>query len=331
MLRVEGPARVTLFLVVIAFGFSSEIARADITGLGSEGWHTWQIEAVDNAPEMCCFTWRNSAASGKQCDLDQGNGGFSTSDDSLSSNRSVQIFALMKAGEAAQLRAFSSSCPVVADTEISDLGRVNADESVDWLQQFIDGDEDKSSHAIAAIAVHEGSKARKVLLDNAKAGNEAEKREAVIFWMAQVRVTETEGEIKHYIFNDESADIREHAAFSYAQSNAADIADTLIRQGRNDSDPDVRSQAWFWLAQTEATESEAAIRFALLHDADEDVREEAVFALSQLPEDRAVKALAAILEDKDLSMQLREEALFWLAQTDSDEAFEYIDRLLSDN
>jgi HEAT repeat protein len=61
------------------------------------------------------------------------------------------------------------------------------------------------------------------------------------------------------------------------------------------------------------------------------VRQEAVFALSQLPGDRAVKALAEILEDSGLDMEIREQALFWLAQTESDEAFEYIDRILSDN
>ena len=85
------------------------------------------------------------------------------------------------------------------------------------------------------------------------------------------------------------------------------------------------------MAQTAADESEQAICYALLNDTNEDVREEAVFALSQLPEGRAVKALAEILEDKNLSMDIREQALFWLAQTESDEAFEYIDRLLSDN
>ena len=331
MIRAEGSARMILFLLVIAAGFHSEIARADISGLGSEGWHTWQIEAVDSAPEMCCFSWRNSTASRKQCNLDQKKGGFSTTDDSASSNESVQIFALMKAGEVTDLRAFSSSCPVVAESEIVDLGPIDADASVDWLQQFIDGDEDDSSDAIAAIAVHRGSTARNVLLYTAKSGNEEEIREEAIFWMAQVRVNETADDIKRFMFDDDSADIREHAAFSYSQSKAMDIADTLIRQGRNDSDPDVRSQAWFWLAQTEADESEAAIHYALLNDEDEDVREEAVFALSQLPEGRAVTALAAILENKSLSMELREQALFWLAQTESDEAFEYIDRLLSDN
>jgi len=80
-----------------------------------------------------------------------------------------------------------------------------------------------------------------------------------------------------------------------------------------------------------ATESEVEIRKAIDNERDADVREEAVFALSQLPEERAVKALASILEDKQLDMETREQALFWLAQADSDVALDYVDKLLSEN
>jgi HEAT repeat protein len=330
MKRVERSAHVVLCLLLIAAGQHSEIARADISGLGNDGWHTWQVEAVDDAPEMCCFSWRSGAASRKQCDLDGRNGVFGSGDDPSTSDSAVQIYALMKGGGVTKIRALSSSCPVVSDSQITDLGLIDPDDSVDWLEQFIGGKE-FGSDALAAVAVHDGAMARTMLTDAAKPDNKSELREEAIFWMAQVRVAETADDIKRYIFADESADIREHAAFAYSQSKASDVAATLIQQGQTDDNADVRSQAWFWLAQTEAAESEAAIHDALLNDVDEDVREEAVFALSQLPEGRAVNALAAILEDKSLDMDLREQALFWLAQTESDEAFEYIDRLLSDS
>jgi HEAT repeat protein len=315
-------------MVLAAVAFTGT-AQADIAGLGADGWHTWQVEAAKDVPEMCCFSWKSGTVTKRQCDLDGRNGGFNSSDYSHSSDDGAQIYALIEAGTVNRIRAFSSSCPVVADSEIIDLGRIQTNDSVDWLEPLVGGD--VTSDAIAAIAVHEGASARNVLLNAAKAGNDQEIREDAIFWMAQVRVNETEDAIKRYIFDDTSPDIRSHSAFAYSQSHATDIADTLIRQGRSDREPDVRSHAWFWLAQTEAAESETAIRNALLNDEDGDVREEAVFALSQLPEGRAVKALAAILEDRSFEMSIREQALFWLAQTGSDEAFEYIDRLLSDN
>jgi HEAT repeat protein len=331
MLRLERWAKLTFFVLILAAGIHTEITLAEIGGLGEDSWHTWQVQAVEGAPEMCCFSWRSGSATRKQCNLDGRNGGFNSSNDSATSAESVQVFALMKAGVATRIRVLSTSCPVSADSEITDLGPIEADDSVDWLEQFIPGGDDSGSDAIAAIAVHEGRKARNVLLDTAKPGNDQDTREEAIFWMAQVRLDETAADLRKFIFDDENTDIREHAAFAYSQSSAADVSDVLIQQGRNDDDPDVRSQAWFWLAQSEADESEAAIHDALLNDRNEDVREEAVFALSQLPEDRAVKALASILEDRQLSMDIREQALFWLAQTESDEAFEYIDRLLSDN
>ncbi len=329
MLRLLRLAGIAFLVVTFAACAHSETARADIAGLGNDGWHSWRVAAVESVPEMCCFSWNSGTATRKQCDLDGRNGGFNSPDDSASPSEDVQIYALMKAGEAVRIRSLSSSCPVAADTEIADLGRIEPDVSVAWLEQQVGGD--ATSNAIAAIAVHDGPAALHVLLNSAKTGSDEEIREDAIFWMAQVRVDEAEEDIKRFIFDADSADIREHAAFSYSQSRATDIAATLIRQGRNDKDPDVRSQAWFWLAQTGAVESEAAIGDALVSDNDNDVREEAVFALSQLPEDRAIKALAAILEDRSLEMDMREQALFWLAQTESDEAFEYIDRLLSDN
>lgn len=331
MLLVGGVVKRLFPVLIFLAGMHSHAALADLNSLGTDGWHTWQVRAVESAPEMCCFSWRSGATTKKQCDLDGRNGGFGGSDDSATSDGSVQVFALMESGAVTNIRVLSSSCPVTANSAIRDLGSIDTNDSVEWLETFITSDSKFGSNAIAAIAVHDGQRARDILVDTAKSADHEEAREDAIFWMGQARISETATELRNLVFNDEDPDIREHAAFSYSQSSASDAADVLIQQGRTDDNPDVRSQAWFWLAQTEADNSEEAIRHALLNDKDEDVREEAIFALSQLPGDRAVKALAAVLEDRQLSMEIREQALFWLAQTESDEAFEYIDRLLSDN
>ncbi len=330
MLRIDRAATLFSSLFILIAGLDSEKVFAEINGLGEDGWHTWQVEAVETAPDMCCFSWRSGSVTKKQCNLDGRRGGFSSSDESASAGN-IQVFAFVTSGEATKIRVFDSSCPVVANSAITDLGPIEADDSVEWLEKFIANGNAPGSDAIIAIAVHDGRKARDVLIETAQPGNPRDHREEALFWMGQVRLGETRSELKNYIFNDASADIRAHAAFSYSQSKADDIADVLIQQGKTDETADVRSQAWFWLAQTEADESEEVIHNALLHDKDGDVREEAVFALSQLPEDRAIKALARILEDRQIDMDLREQALFWLAQTESEEAFEYIDRLLSEN
>ena len=318
----------TLLIIV---SLTSLPAKAQITGLTDDGWHTWQVTAVTSAPEMCCFAWDRGTATRQGCDLDSHSGGFSTSSNVIDVSKDVQVFVRLDDGDVAEIRALSASCPVTSDNAIVDLGPVASADSVAWLGNYIEPGGDLTGDAIAAISVHAGDEAVELLLKTAESRDDQDNREDAIFWMAQVRVEETSAELKKFIFDDRDSDIREHAAFSYAQSEAKDVADVLIRQGRTDKDPDVRSQAWFWLAQTGAGESEAAIRKAMRDDNDADVREEAVFALSQLPDDRAVEALADILEDSSLDMEVREQALFWLAQTESDEAFAYIDRILTSN
>jgi HEAT repeat protein len=316
-------------LAAIAASFLAPTAAAQIPQLSGDGWHTWSIEPVESVPEMCCYSWKRGRTAGQGCDLDSGRGGFSTSTDRVGGD--VQLFVRLEGGAVADIRALSASCPVTTSSPVNDLGQLSNAQSVAWLSNVVESGDEFASEAVMAISVHRGGKARDWLADKARTAGDQDIREEAIFWMAQVRVEDTNRELKRFIYDDGDPDIRKHAAFSYSQSDADDIADVLIRQGERDEDPDVRSQAWFWLAQSEAAESERAIGKAVREDEDADVREEAVFALSQLPGDRSVKALADILENSDLDLEVREQALFWLAQSESDEAFEYIDSILTDN
>ena len=323
-------ARVTAILYLL-LAYSAAGSAADLPDAGADGWHTWRVDVVHSAPELCCFSWNNGVATKKRCNLDGRHGGFNTTDDNPFPSDEIQIYAMMRSGSATKIRVLSSQCPVTSKSEIADLGSVEVDKSIDWLRRHFSLQSRVSSEAITAVALHAGDGARQLLVDTAKSDANEENRESAIFWMAQVRIDETAGDIQRIMFDDRSADIREHAAFSYSQSTASDRAEMLIRQGIEDSDADVRSQAWFWLTQIEAVESESEIRKALITERDAEVREQAVFALSQLPEDRAVNALAGVLEDRQLDMDIREQALFWLAQTETDEAFEYVERLLTEN
>ena len=316
---------------IFFLAYPAACLAADLPQSDSDGWYSWRVAVVESAPELCCFSWNNGVATKKRCNLDGRNGGLSTDSENPFPSDEVQIYARMDSGSPAKIRVLSSQCPVTTESAITDLGIANVDESVEWLTSYISPHTDISDEAITAIAMHAGDKAHDTLIDVAGKDDSQDNRENAIFWMAQVRIAESADEIKKIMFDDSNADIREHAAFSYSQSTATDRATVLIRQGKEDANPDVRSQAWFWLTQTAATESEVEIRKAIDNERDADVREEAVFALSQLPEERAVKALASILEDKQLDMETREQALFWLAQADSDVALDYVDKLLSEN
>lgn len=325
--EIAKAAVVCLLLITIP----AKSSVAALPEAGADGWHSWRVDVVDSAPELCCFSWNNGIATKKRCNLDGRHGGFSTTGNNPFPSDEIQIYAMMRSGATTKIRVLSSQCPVATESAITDLGSVDVDASVDWLQRHFSLPSRVSTEAVTAVALHAGDGARQLLVDTARSDANEENRESAIFWMAQVRIGETAAELQKIMFDDRSADIRQHAAFSYSQSTAANRAEMLVRQGKDDPDADVRSQAWFWLTQIEALESEREIREALVTERDAEVREQAVFALSQLPEDRAVKALAGVLEDRQLDLGIREAALFWLAQTETDEAFEYVERLLTDN
>jgi len=316
-------------VLILATGRGSPAAAAALDALSADGVYTWRVPATDEAPAWCCYRWMHDSPIGGTCDLDSKEGGYGSVRDNLTLDGEAQIYVSIESGKPGHIRALSPQCRVTSRREIRDLGVVSTDESLAWLESQVRLYARKAGDALAAIAIHRGSEALRYLSDLADSGPATEVRKDAIFWLGQVRIGESSGELERLMSRDDNADIRQHAAFSLAQSAAPDRGAALIRQGHEDKDAEVRSQAWFWLAQTGLPESEDAIRWALANDRDEDVREQAVFALSQLPDERNVDALFAVLRNNQLPEDVRKQALFWLAQSDSDRAFEYLDGLLT--
>ncbi len=110
-------------------------SAADLPDAGADGWHTWQVEVVEAAPELCCFSWNSGIASKKHCNLDGRHGCSGSSYDNPFPSDEIQVYAFMNAGAATRIRVLSSQCPVTSDSAITDLGAVAVDDSVDWLQR----------------------------------------------------------------------------------------------------------------------------------------------------------------------------------------------------
>ena len=326
--RIRALTTAVLLLVTAQ---AEPAAARSLDALSSDGLYTWRVPATEEAPAWCCFRWMNDSPIAGVCDLDGRQNGFGSHDDRKRTlDGEVQIYASIQSGKVEHIHALSPDCPVKSKREIRDLGAVDVDESLGWLEAQVQPHARAGSDALVAIAMHLGSAALRYLSDLAgNAESIMELRKDAIFWMGQVRIAASAGELERLMFRDRSSEIREHAAFSLAQSEAPHRSAPLIRQGHEDQDPEVRAQAWFWLAQTELPESEDAIQWAVANDRDADVREQAVFALSQLPEDRAVDSLFAVLGNRQLPEDVRKQALFWLAQSDSDRAYKYLDQLLT--
>ncbi|MDX1381927.1 MAG: HEAT repeat domain-containing protein [Xanthomonadales bacterium] len=313
-------------LTLACFAPSAGAAGSTAAPFAADGWYTWRVTAVDDAPRWCCLDWVGGRAVPKACTLGDSHFSFGDDHSRLPTADTVQLYAQARGGELVRVRALSPACPVENAVSLTDLGRIDPAASLAWLQPAALRDD---SDALAAIAVHRGPEAFGFLTGLAQGDEDTDLREDAVFWLGQVRIGEARDTLVALMFDDPDPAMREKAAFSIAQSTAPDRADLLIRQGREDADGDVRGQAWFWLAESGAPGCEPVIFEALRADPDPDVREDAVFALSQLPDARAVASLLQIVSDAGMAQELREQALFWLVQSDSEEAYRAIDRLFS--
>jgi HEAT repeat protein len=303
--------------------------------LPRDGWVSWEVTAVEEAPAWCCFgSWQSRDFDRAACKLDGKSNGYGTRHDETT--ETVKVYARSTAGKLDRLQVLSANCPVETKTPVQPLGDVSIDDSTRWLiNQVKQAGLDASSReplgeaALAALAMHRGDPARDALAGFARDDSRSETRKRSVFWLSQLRGTEGADITSAVMFNDKNSDVREHAAFALSQSKAPRVAPDLIKLGNTDKDGEVRAKAWFWLAQNGAPQAEAAIATALRKDTDDNVREQAVFALSQLPDERAARALIAAAEDTSLSREQRKRAVFWLSQSESDAAIAYLDKVLT--
>ncbi|MEO8061165.1 MAG: HEAT repeat domain-containing protein [Pseudomonadota bacterium] len=319
----------------LALGFASQ-ARAAELPLPRDGWASWQVEAVEDAPAWCCWSNGYDQTTSPVCQLDGDKHGYGSRDNAKTD--AVRMYARFKDGKIERLRSLSASCPAQAETPIQQLDAVATDDSARWLigltkqtpaQPALRGD--FAEDVLAALAMHRGTLAFDALSGLARNDVQVETRKHAIFWLAVMRGAAGADVVSAAMFNDKVADVRKHASFAITQSRSPRVAADLIRLGNSDLEGDVRSQAWFWLAHSGAPAAEEAIVAASKRDQDDNVREKAVFALSQLPDARATRALIAAAEDKSLSREQRKQAVFWLAQSKSTDAQLYLEKVLVGN
>lgn len=327
-----GICRATLASAALAF--AAQVSAAELA-LPADGWASWQVPAVEDARDQCCWHgMKPGNAARTACNLDNQRGSFGNRDDSKTD--ALRIYARLTQGKVERVRVLSASCPIESATPVRDLGIVATDDSARWLATLGRPGgalpEDSRENAIAALAMHPGdfsfNEVATLARGTGRGNDRGEGRKSAMFWLAATRGIPGAEVVSQLMFADRDADAREHAAFAITVSRSPSIAADLVRLGTTDKVGEVRGQAWFWLAQTGAPESEQAIGTALRKDADDDVREKAVFALSQLPEERGTRALVAVAEDRALPKETRKRAVFWLAQSESPAAHAYLDKAL---
>lgn len=325
--------QVCIAIGAVALLLAAQARAADLAP-PADGWASWEVPAVEDARDQCCWHgMKPGNAARTACNLDDQRGNLGNRDEARTD--ALRVYARMKSNKVEKLLVLSASCPVESTSSVKDLGLVPADTSARWLAA-LDRRRDpvtsrSSDNIIAAIAMHPGDFAFSEVASVARGDEGKDDREVALFWLAVARGLPGAEVVTQLMFNDRDSQIREHAAFAITESRSPRITADLIKLGNTDKVGDVRGQAWFWLAQTAAPESEQAIGAAVRKDSDDDVREKAIFALSQLPDERGTKALISVAEDKSLSAEQRKRALFWLAQSESSGAAVYLEKVLAGN
>lgn len=310
----------------VAFVVTSQVHSADIP-TPKDGWVSWQVDAVEDAPAWCCFgNWINNKGpkSFTTCKLDGENHGYGSNDNAKTD--AVRVYARFANGKLERLRTLAAACPVEANTPIKQLDNVTTEDSARWLIGLKrDGREED---VLSSLAIHRGELPFTTLKAFARDDARDETRKHAVFWLAVLRGTAGAEVVESTLFNDKDSEQRKHATFAITLSKSPNITSDLIRAGNTDMDGEVRAQAWFWLAHTGTPDAEKPILAALKKDTNDNVREQAVFALSQLPEGRGTKALIAVAEDRSLTHEQRKRAVFWLGQSESADAQAYLDKVL---
>ncbi len=153
MLRLNRFSGLVLIVLLLAAGASSEARAAEPINLSDDGWYTWRVASAGQYDEE-------------------------------------QFYVLIKSGKPKEIEIVGHWCNNWRRSDkkypvATDLGLVDTNSSIDWLQQYTGERTDLSSEALAAISMHEGTRAVQVLIDIVESKAHMEVREEAVFWMAQ--------------------------------------------------------------------------------------------------------------------------------------------------
>jgi hypothetical protein len=318
---------------VAALGNGASASAADLSTQVAQanGWVTWRVPMIADAGAPCCFVQKDHSPLTSGCDLDGGNGSFTTDGPFGKGGDTLSVYLRVEHGHVDRVRAFASSCPVTSATAIRIIDAVESGQSVKVLSDSIDGKpRSDDDDALAALAYHADASATQALAILANPAHSGEPRKQALFWLGQTRGVAGADLVEHYATTDADPDFREHAIFVLTQSRVGDPYAKILAISHSDPNDHVRSQALFWMAQTEDPRAAADITATLASESSADVREQAVFALSQLKEGPAEDALIAVVRGA-FPREVKKQALFWLGQSSSPRALKALDDVLAGN
>lgn len=268
--------------------------------------------------DSCCGVYR----------LEAENNNYRSSDGDHRTEASIAILVRIDQGSIDKVRFIGATCQLDAGgMPFTWLNDVKGDDSVAWLSSLVNADSKRNSdQALAAIAMHETSKATSTLETFAFSANPLWLREKGAFWLGAGRGHDGYLALKK-LTSDPDPEFRKKVSFDLFVSHDPAALDDLISMAKADSDVGVREQAIFWVGQKAGKKAIAMLKDTVENDPEVGVKKKAVFALSQLPKDEAVPELLHVAQT-NASPTIRKEAIFWLGQTHDPRALAYFEQIL---
>lgn len=296
--------------------FSGSV-EASLQNLGNGPfWAGWS-EAARPAHEGSMCDWNNGELRGTRTSVQ------------LEGITRIVLLVRMEAGKVSKFRVVSTECKLDAGgLPFYWLDPVPAAQSVAWLKsRAIGQQEEPSSSAMVAIALHEASVSDPVLDELASAAQPERVRSRVSFWLGNVGGSHGLQTLTRMLANDPSEKVRRDVTFGLSQSKEPGALAALIQAAKTDRMPGVRGQAIFWLAQKAGNKQAQQVVGDLVDDPDRQVKEKAVFAVSQFPNGDGVPKLIEIAKSSR-DGEIRKKAMFWLGQSKDPRALAFFESVL---
>ncbi len=132
-------------IALFAAGVASESHGSDLLRISGDGWHTWQVAGDDQ----------------------------------------LEIYVRIESGRPGEVLVPGLQCGRKTPPDASDLGTIDASESVAWLGRFISPRSDVTSEVMAAIAAHPAGAGTETLKNVVRSDRNRKNREEAVFWLAQ--------------------------------------------------------------------------------------------------------------------------------------------------
>jgi hypothetical protein len=233
-------ASMVLLASLNCFGASAFAAGFDPP---PNGWASWEVPAVANAPAWCCLESSSTTA----CKLDDRNRGYTSSDGETTD--AVRLYAHFTGGKVDRLRTLAADCAVESKSEIHNLA-LPEQTSVEWLSGLL---EDRQLHdeALAALAVHRAPAAYHVIESLMFKSADSHMRGQAAFWLAHTGRSEAEDAINKALRTESDRNTRDQEIFALSRLPGERATRALIDTAQDKALPrEDRKRAIFWLAQS---------------------------------------------------------------------------------